>query len=223
MIGLSPLPVSIHRHPREWISHCCDVTRTRCLTRRRGATSRAGRHSTIFTAGRLRRCATRSPRATALAACALIGAMRRAKLIAMVADATGVVVSGESGVGKSALALLSFTAAGAADLDTVQALCINLRQIPKLTVEFEAMLDCSLSTLLCELAAPQRILIVDGADAVAEGMDNALRYLVDAAQEKRREGDCRLRRRQQAARARHSHRPFRRRCHGVCRGPVDRH
>ena len=29
-----------------------------------------------------------------------------AKLIAMVADATGVVVSGESGVGKSALALL---------------------------------------------------------------------------------------------------------------------
>ena len=106
-----------------------------------------------------------------------------AKLIAMVADATGVVVSGESGVGKSALALLSFTAAGAADLDTVQALCINLRQIPKLTVEFEAMLGCSLSTLLCELAAPQRILIVDGADAVAEGMDDALRYLVDAAQE----------------------------------------
>ena len=37
----------------------------------------AGRHSTIFIAGRLRRCATRSPRATALAACALIGAMRR--------------------------------------------------------------------------------------------------------------------------------------------------
>ena len=107
----------------------------------------------------------------------------KAKLIAMAAGATAVVVSGESGVGKSALALLSSTAAGAADPDSVQVLCINLRQIPKLTVELEAMLGCPLSTLLCELAAPQRMLIVDGADAVAEGMDDALRYLVDAAQE----------------------------------------
>ena len=106
-----------------------------------------------------------------------------AKLVATAADAAAVVVSGESGVGKSALALLSFTAAGAADPDTVQALCINLRQIPKLTVEFEAMLGCPLSTLLRGLGAPQRLLIVDGADAVAEGMDDALRYLVDAAQE----------------------------------------
>ena len=106
-----------------------------------------------------------------------------AKLITMAADATAVIVSGESGVGKSALALLSSTAAVTANPDSVQALCINLRQVPKLTVEFEAMLGCPLSTLLCELAAPQRMLIVDGADAVAEGGDGALRYLVDAAQE----------------------------------------
>ena len=105
-----------------------------------------------------------------------------AKLVASTADVAAVVVSGESGVGKSALALLGLTAAGAADPDSVQALCINLRQVPKLTVELEATLGCSLSTLLGELGAPQRMLIVDGADAVAEGMDDAFRYLVDAAQ-----------------------------------------
>ena len=102
-------------------------------------------------------------------------------LVATARDAAAVVVSGESGVGKSALALLSLTAAGAADPDTVQALCINLRQVPKLTVDFETKLGCPLSTLLCELGAPHRMLIVDGADAVAEGMEDAFRYLVDAA------------------------------------------
>ena len=105
------------------------------------------------------------------------------RLVATAADAAAVIVSGESGVGKSALALLGLTAAGAADPDSVQALCINLRQIPKLTVEFEATLGCPLSTLLCELNAPQRMLIIDGADAVAEGMDDAFCHLVDAAQE----------------------------------------
>ena len=105
-----------------------------------------------------------------------------AGLIATAGDATAVVVSGESGVGKSALAVLGLTAAGEAGPDSVQTLCVNLRQVPKLTVEFEATLGCPLSTLLCELGAPQRMLIVDGADAVAEGMDDAFRHLVDAAQ-----------------------------------------
>ncbi len=104
-----------------------------------------------------------------------------AQLAAMVTDAKGVVVSGESGVGKSALVLLGFTAAAKADPDNVQALCINLRHIPKLWGDFEAILGCSLSEILRELSAPLRMLIVDGADAVAEGMDGAFRYLVDAA------------------------------------------
>ena len=106
-----------------------------------------------------------------------------AKLVATATEAAAVVVSGESGVGKSALALLGLAAASKADPDRVQTLCINLRHVPKLTVEFEATLGCPLSALLCELSAPQRLLIVDGADAVADGMDNAFRYLVDAAHE----------------------------------------
>ena len=63
-----------------------------------------------------------------------------AKLITTTADVAAVLVSGESGVGKSALALLGLTATGAADPDSVQALCINLRHVPKLTVQFEATL-----------------------------------------------------------------------------------
>ena len=105
-----------------------------------------------------------------------------AQLATRATDAQAVVVSGESGVGKSALALLGFSATAKANPDEVQALCINLRQIPKLPIEFEATLGCPLSTLLVELSAPQRMLIVDGADAVAEGMGDAFRYLIDAAQ-----------------------------------------
>ena len=99
------------------------------------------------------------------------------------AAAAGVVVSGESGVGKSALALLGLTGSGAADPDGVQALCINLRHVPALSVEFEATLGSPLPTLLSELSAPRRMLVIDGADAVVEGMEEAFRHLVDAAKE----------------------------------------
>ena len=102
------------------------------------------------------------------------------KLIANAAKCSATIVSGESGVGKSALAVLGVTAAGDTDSNSLQALCINLRQVPKLPVQFEAKLGCPLSTLLCELSAPKRMLIIDAADAIAEGMADAFRYLVDA-------------------------------------------
>ena len=105
-----------------------------------------------------------------------------AALLSKVADAAAVIVSGESGVGKSALALLGAVAAGEVDPYGVQPLCVNLRHVPKLTVQFEATLGSPVSTLLGELSASQRMLIVDGADAVTEGMESAFRYLVDAAQ-----------------------------------------
>lgn len=102
-------------------------------------------------------------------------------LIEAVSDAAAVLVSGASGVGKSALTLLSLTSLSAADSDGAQVLCINLRHVPKLTVDFEDRLGCPLSTLLCELSAPHRVLVVDGADAVTEDKENTLIYLVDAA------------------------------------------
>ena len=99
-------------------------------------------------------------------------------LVARAEEADAVVVVGESGVGKSALTLLALSAT---DPDTMQSLCINLRQLPKLTVEFETTLGLPLSALLGELSAPLRLLVIDGADAVTEGMEDAFRYLIRAA------------------------------------------
>ena len=105
------------------------------------------------------------------------------ELLDTVSGVDAVVVSGESGVGKSALAVLGLTAVGHTDSDGLQVLCINLRQIPKLAIELEATLGYPLSTLLRELSAPQRMLVVDWADAVAEDRHDAFRCLVGAARE----------------------------------------
>jgi hypothetical protein len=94
---------------------------------------------------------------------------------------TAVVAHGDSGVGKSALVLQAATGAASADVDRTQALCVNLRHLPTTTLEFESFLGAPLPTLLAEMSAPQRLLVIDGADAIAEGMVEPLRYLVDAA------------------------------------------
>lgn len=103
------------------------------------------------------------------------------ELAATVADAEGVLVSGDSGVGKSALVLSSFADLSTTNSENMQSLCVNIRHLPKLPVEFENILGHPLSTLLSELGAPQRILIVDGADAVTEGKEDVFRFLVGSA------------------------------------------
>ena len=47
----------------------------------------------------------------------------------------------------------------------------------------EGELGDALSTLLSEMSAPQRVLVIDGADATTEGKQDAFRYLVRAAQD----------------------------------------
>ncbi|MFJ9776585.1 hypothetical protein ACIRVF_36015 [Kitasatospora sp. NPDC101157] len=93
---------------------------------------------------------------------------------------TGVVVRGDSGVGKSALAVRTIADA-ASDPDVLQALCIDLRSLPSTSVELESALGASLATLLGELSAPQRLLVIDGADALVEGKAGTFLSLVDAA------------------------------------------
>ena len=95
------------------------------------------------------------------------------ELAAISSESKAFVVSGQSGVGKSALTLRSLAATAEDAPGLTQVLCINLRHIHRLTVELEATLGGRLSTLLRELSAPHRMLIVDGADAVAEGMEDA--------------------------------------------------
>lgn len=104
-----------------------------------------------------------------------------ARLLATATESPAMVVSGESGVGKSALVLRSLAAAAEADPDLMQVTCISLRHVRPLTVELEAVLGCPLSVLLGELSAPKRLLVVDGADAASEGRHEVFSYIVDAA------------------------------------------
>lgn len=123
-----------------------------------------------------------------------------AALAAAVGSADGVVVHGESGVGKSAaaLGLLTTNTAEAADEpepanDPVdsggtdepagesQVVCMNLRHLQRTALAFEGTLGVPLRDLLAEMSAPTRVLIVDGADLVAEGAQDLLTYVVDAA------------------------------------------
>jgi DNA-binding transcriptional ArsR family regulator len=104
-----------------------------------------------------------------------------AELLALAGPAAAAVVAyGDSGVGKSALAVGA--AAGRAP-DATQALCINLRHLPATSLELEAHLGAPLAALLAELSAPQRLLVIDGADAVSEGSENVFQYLADAARQ----------------------------------------
>ena len=97
--------------------------------------------------------------------------------------ADAVVVSGESGVGKSAVAVLGLAALADAKPKRLGVLCVNLRQLPGSTIDIEARLRHPLSSLLSELSAPQRILVVDGADAVTEDKLNVFRYLLGASKD----------------------------------------
>jgi hypothetical protein len=102
-----------------------------------------------------------------------------AQLLSVVASPVAAVVAhGDSGVGKSALVVQM---ASGADPNTTQALCLNLRHLPTTTLALESYLGVPLAALLAELSTPQRLLVIDGADAISEGMVESFRYLVDAA------------------------------------------
>ncbi len=104
-----------------------------------------------------------------------------AELLALASSAHAAVIAhGESGVGKSALVIREVAGPMNSDPDTAQAVCINLRHLPETTFAFEVALGTPLATLLSELSAPQRLLVIDGADAISERMLETLRYLVDA-------------------------------------------
>jgi hypothetical protein len=102
------------------------------------------------------------------------------KIITVATSTAALVVSGESGVGKSALVMDAANAA-AADSDHTEVVCVNLRQLPERSFDLVARLGCSVEQLLSELAAPRRLLVIDTADAAAEGWGDMFGYLCDAA------------------------------------------
>ncbi|MBT1194051.1 ATP-binding protein [Rhodococcoides kroppenstedtii] len=95
---------------------------------------------------------------------------------------SAVVVHGESGVGKSALVIEAATATDKVG-DQAHALVVNLRHLPATALELEQALGAPLKAVLAEMSAPERLLIIDGADSVAEDKLEQLGYLVAAAQQ----------------------------------------
>ena len=85
-------------------------------------------------------------------------------------------------MGKSALAVLDFGGKSPPP-DDFQSVVVNLRQLPDLGLTLEMVLGERMSVLLSELSAPQRVLVIDAADAVAEDREDVFRYLVGAAQQ----------------------------------------
>ncbi|MEV0281806.1 hypothetical protein AB0I22_36225 [Streptomyces sp. NPDC050610] len=110
---------------------------------------------------------------------------RREQLAAAVREAgthaSALLVSGESGVGKSALTLSALAELEAADPAGFQGIVVNFRGLPQSSLELRAALGMSMEDVLAELSAPARVLVIDAADAALERPAGLLGDLVLAA------------------------------------------
>ncbi len=89
------------------------------------------------------------------------------------------IVSGESGVGKSAL-VLDATESSSLPEDS-EALAVNLRHLPDTSVELTAALGEPLGDLLAHMDAPRRSLVIDAAEACSENKADVFDHIVAAA------------------------------------------
>ncbi|MER8060066.1 MULTISPECIES: hypothetical protein [unclassified Streptomyces] len=95
--------------------------------------------------------------------------------------ASALLVSGESGIGKSALTLSAVAELEAADPAGFQGAVVNFRGMPQSSLELRAALGVSLEDVLAEISAPSRVLVIDAADAALERSAGLLSDLVLAA------------------------------------------
>ncbi|MFI1381819.1 hypothetical protein [Embleya sp. NPDC020886] len=95
--------------------------------------------------------------------------------------ASALLVSGESGIGKSASTLSAIAEFEAADPAGFQAVVVNFRGLPQSSLELRAALGMSMEDALAELSAPARLLVIDAADAALERSAGLLSDLVLAA------------------------------------------
>lgn len=94
---------------------------------------------------------------------------------------SALVVSGESGTGKSALTLSAIAEIEAADPGLFEAVVLNFRALPRSILDLNAALGVSLQAALYELSAPSRVLVIDAADAALESSTGLLTDLAVAA------------------------------------------
>ena len=110
---------------------------------------------------------------------------RRAELVEALRDVgmnqATLLVSGESGIGKSALTLSAVSELEAADPDGFEAAVLNFRSLPQSTLELRTALGMSVQDVLAEMSAPSRVLVIDAADVALERSAALLSDLVLAA------------------------------------------
>lgn len=109
-------------------------------------------------------------------------AQLQVKLVEAGAAATAVIITGESGTGKSALTMSAAEQLAAAN-DQFEFVALNLRRTRDSVVELSGALGKPFAEVLREMSATSRVLIVDAADAALEGRDALLRELAAAAVE----------------------------------------
>lgn len=87
-------------------------------------------------------------------------------------------VSGESGVGKSALVCSALDHLVRVGLGEFESLYLNLRHLPRRPAELRAELGAPLDRIFSEMSAPRSLLVVDAADSSAETEATSLAAIV---------------------------------------------
>ncbi|WP_329082428.1 hypothetical protein [Streptosporangium sp. NBC_01469] len=115
--------------------------------------------------------------------------INRAKLHVQLADtllnnganSQAVIVSGDSGTGKSSLVSSVVKSLEAEKAESFEALVVNLRRLPGSVPELTSVLGRGLREFLEDLSAPSRVLVVDGADGALEGQGPLLAEIASEA------------------------------------------
>ena len=92
-----------------------------------------------------------------------------------------VLVWGESGVGKSALALRQLSNEIESAPDMLQAFFLNLRLLPPTISDLRNAIGGPVEGILSEMSASRRLLVIDAAEYILETSPDLLSYLVRAA------------------------------------------
>ncbi len=91
------------------------------------------------------------------------------------------IVTGNSGTGKSALLRAFVEQQEASEPDDFEAVVLNLRHLPRHPTELRSVLGAPLERVLTEMHAPGRLLVLDGADVQAETDETPLDSLARSA------------------------------------------